>query len=475
MTGADLSMNRIWFFLSIAVLGIVLMPYWLSPGMFFDGVTYAAVAHNWSQGLGEFWSPFYHHRDEPFTAHPPLLYSMLGSFYMLLGDAWWVEEVYNLLTYTATIILSVSIFQKISINPRQFRFLPFLLLAITPLYSWAFRSTLLDNTVTVFALLAVYAWLNYVMTDRFYFLVAGIIFVISGFMVKGPPALFPLMFLPVYTILFQRNSLKSWVVSFTPLVFTGIILIVIISFNEKAAAFFEMYYTKQVLGSIQGIENTSNGRFYLIKKLLLELLPMGVLTGVFTVIGSKNKQSFSYHWVTLFLMIAMFASLPLLISQKQRSFYLVPSLPFFAMAFSLIIEPYVISFCQRIKPNAIKVTGIVTLLIALIVVASSFVTHSFLSKDAEVINDMRQISAVVKPRSTLCCSSKTAVNWKLVAYAARYGSYTLDDQSDANYYLCNRGEKPDNLYQWEPVDIALTVCSLYKKREPEGSPLPRSE
>jgi len=475
MTGSFFTINRIFFFFSMAILGVVLLPYWLSPGMFFDGVTYAAVAKNWSQGAGEFWIPFYHHRDEPFTAHPPLLYSLLGSLYILLGDAWWVEEIYNFLTYLASIMISVAVFQKISLNDRLFGFLPLLLLVITPLYSWAFRSTLLDNTVTVFALLAVYAWLNFVLTYRFYFLAAGIIFVISGFMVKGPPALFPLMFLPVYTILFHRNSLKSWVVSFTPLVFTGIILLAIILFNSKAANFFEAYFTKQVLGSIQGIETINNGRFYLLQKLLLELTPMGVLTGVFTVIGRKKKQSFSFQWVTLFLMIAIAASLPLLISQKQRAFYLVPSLPFFAIAFSLIIEPYVTSFCQSVKPNAIKVSGIVVFLVALFAVASSFVTRSFLSKDAEVINDMRQISTVVKPRSTLRCSSNTAVNWKMVAYAARYGGYTLDDQSDANYYLCIRGEKPDSLLQWEQVDIALTVCKLYKKREPEGSLLPRSE
>ncbi len=475
MTGSFFTINRIIFIFSMAILGVVLLPYWLSPGMFFDGVTYAAVAHNWSQGAGEFWIPFYHHRDEPFTAHPPLLYIILGGFYKLLGDAWWVEEIYNFLTYLATIVLSIAIFKKVSVASNPLRFLPTFLLSITPLYSWAFRSTLLDNTVTVFALLAVNAWLNYVLKNRFYFFIAGIIFVISGFMVKGPPALFPLMFLPIYTILFHHNSLKRWIVSLTPLVLTGIILIVIISLNAKAAHFFEMYYAKQLLGSIKGIETSNNGRFYLLQKLLLELTPMSVLTAVFIKIGSKKKQSFSFQWVTLFLMIALSASLPLLISQKQRAFYLVPSLPFFAIAFSLILEPYVISFSQRVNPQKIKIIGIVVSLIALMAVALSFVIRSFLSRDAEIINDIRQITTVVKPYSTICCSSKTAVNWKLVAYAARYGGYTLDDQFDANYYLCIRDEKPHTLHQWELIDIALTVCKLYKKREPEGPLLPRSE
>lgn len=473
MVGNHFSINRVLFFLSIAMGGILLLPYWLSPGMFFDGVTYAAVANNWSQGIGEFWRPFYHHRDAPFMAHPPLLYVLLGVFYKLLGHAWWVEELYNFLTYAFTVILSIAIVQRIAGSTNKISFLPFFLLSITPLYSWAFRATLMDNTVTVFALLSVYLWLIYVQSSQFLFFVVAILSVFLGFMVKGPPALFPIIFLPAYILIFHRNSIKQWLIAIMPIVIIVMMFGLMIFLSEKARYFFEVYFSKQIVASIQGIESTDNGRWYLLQKLVLELLPMCFVSAIFIMIGSKKiKFSFS-SWVTLFLLVALAGSLPLLISQKQRAFYLVPSLPFFAISLSLITVPYLNRVIQTVTSKAIKITGMTVFVLSIISVLSSIVTRRIFSNDASLVKDILAITHEVEPYSTIGCSSVTAVNWKWVAYAARYGGYTLDDQCDARYYLSMPDEVPKNDWQWQPLNLRLTRCKLYKKREPEGSLLLR--
>ena len=477
--GYDFSINRILFFLSIIVVGMLLLPYWLSPGMFFDGVTYAAVANNWSQKIGEFWRPFYHHRDEPFMAHPPLLYVLLGVFYKLLGHDWWVEELYNFLTYALTIILSIAIVQRIAGSSNITSFLPFFFLSITPLYSWAFRATLMDNTVTVFALLSVYLGLIYVQSDQIIFFLAAIVSVFLGFMVKGPPALFPMFFLPVHTLLFYRNSIKKWVIALLPLIIIAIMVCALILLSNKALYFFEVYFTKQVVASIRGIESTHTPRWYLLQKLVIELLPMSLVSAIFIVIGSKKiKTSFSFSsssWVTLFLLVALVGSLPLLISQKQRAFYLVPSLPFFAIACSLISSQYLTRFIQSINSKVLNKTEIVVWVLSMISVLSSFLTRRIFSDDSFLVNDILTLTHKVEPYSTIRCSSTTAVNWKWVAYAARYGGYTVDDQCDARYYLSILEEVPENNLQWELVNLMLTQCKLYKKREPEGSLLLRPE
>lgn len=475
MVGDHYSINRILFFLSIAMGGMLLLPYWLSPGMFFDGVTYAAVANNWSQGIGEFWRPFYHHRDAPFMAHPPLLYVLLGVFYKSLGHAWWVEELYNFLTYALTIILSITIFQRVTGTSNKISALPFFFLSITPLYSWAFRANLMDNTVTLFALLSVYLWLKYVQYSQILFFLAAIVSVFLGFMVKGPPALFLIIFLPAYTLIFHRNSIKQWLITLLPMVIIIIMFIALIILSEKARHFFEIYFSKQILASIQGIESTNNGRWYLLQKLILELLPMSIVSAIFIIIGG-NKTKFSFSsWVTLFLLVALAGSLPLLISQKQRAFYLVPSLPFFAISFSLITVPYLNRVIQNVNSKAIKITGMVVIVLSIFSVLSSIVTRRIFSNDASLVNDILTITHEVEPYSTIGCSSVTAVNWKWVAYAARYGGYTLDDQCDSRYYLSMPDEIPKNDWQWQPLNLRLTRCKLYKKREPEGSLLPRPE
>lgn len=473
--GYYFSINRIFFFLSIILGGMLLLPFWLSPGMFFDGVTYAAVANNWSQGIGEFWRPFYHHRDEPFMAHPPLLYVMLGVYFKLLGHAWWVEEFYNFLTYAFTIILSIAIFQRVAGSSNKISFLPFFFLAITPLYSWAFRATLMDNTVALFALISVYLWLMYVQTSQILFFLAAIVSVFSGFMVKGPPALFPIIFLSAYTLIFHHNSIKKWLIALLPMTIIIIMFSTLILLNDKARHFFEVYFSKQIVSSIQGIESTNNGRWYLLQKLAIELLPMSIVSAVFIMIGSKKIKSSFSSWATLFFMVALAGSLPLLISQKQRAFYLVPSLPFFAISFSLITAPYLNGLFQNVNSKAIKITGMVAFMLSIISVLSSLLTRRIFSDDASLVNDILTITHEVEPYSTMHCSRATAVNWKWVAYVARYGGYTLDEQCDERYYLSMPNEFPKNDLQWQPLNLRLTRCKLYKKREPEDSLLPRPE
>jgi hypothetical protein len=58
--------------LTAAALAAAILPRLAQRGMFVDGVTYASIARNLSQGRGSFWSPFYTATIYPqFHEHPP--------------------------------------------------------------------------------------------------------------------------------------------------------------------------------------------------------------------------------------------------------------------------------------------------------------------------------------------------------------------------------------------------------------------
>src|SRR5690606_38222092 len=48
-------------------------------------------------------------------------------------------------------------------------------------------------------------------------------------------------------------------------------------------------------------------------------------------------------------LIGLFGSLPILLSVKQRTFYLVPSLPYFVLAIATLIYPYYIAITNNWK------------------------------------------------------------------------------------------------------------------------------
>jgi 4-amino-4-deoxy-L-arabinose transferase-like glycosyltransferase len=65
----------------------------IQEGMFFDGVTYAAISRNLAIGKGTFWDVYFR-GNWRFSEHPPLMFGIQALFFKTLGDHYLTERFY---------------------------------------------------------------------------------------------------------------------------------------------------------------------------------------------------------------------------------------------------------------------------------------------------------------------------------------------------------------------------------------------
>jgi 4-amino-4-deoxy-L-arabinose transferase-like glycosyltransferase len=148
--------------ISLLVLGIailVMSPNLLSEGLFTDGMYYAAISKHLSDGVGSIWSPFFSHTiNNPFYEHPPLAFWLQSGTYRLLGSGFWVDKVYSLIMSCASGALLVQIASKLDFKQT---WLVFLFWFSVPVVLWAIPNNMLENTVQVWVLASILAFITY--------------------------------------------------------------------------------------------------------------------------------------------------------------------------------------------------------------------------------------------------------------------------------------------------------------------------
>ena len=99
--------------LTLAVFAAATVPRLAQRGMFVDGVTYASIARNLSEGRGSFWSPSYTASIYPqFHEHPPFGFWLQSLWFRVLGDHLFVERAYSLTAAVGTALLIALIWRR---------------------------------------------------------------------------------------------------------------------------------------------------------------------------------------------------------------------------------------------------------------------------------------------------------------------------------------------------------------------------
>ena len=73
---------KTYYLFLLGLIGIFFMPILIQKGMFVDGLWYATIANNLSNGLGTFWQPMLTETMAPeFYSHPPLVFWLQSLFF----------------------------------------------------------------------------------------------------------------------------------------------------------------------------------------------------------------------------------------------------------------------------------------------------------------------------------------------------------------------------------------------------------
>lgn len=457
----------------------VLVPGLVQQGMFMDGIQYACVSKNLAEGYGSFWFPFlspfwcqngaFH-----FFEHPPLFYWVESWFFHIPGAGAYAEKLFCAVLWLLNAGFIYNLWKLIcgkDHDKKRFGWLPLLLWTITPVCFWCFQNNMIEILVSLFMLSSVYFGLCFLMDEQkkeYRYLVLSAALLYAGFLTKGLVALFPLSLYLVFFLTHRRLSLRK------ALLYTGIISVVfallflaVYLISPSANYMLNFYFKERLLSRIEQTPTTSN-RFELLFDLVSQLLPVLIITaGAFLTQLTRKRlptRNEGRSWFWFFLLMGVCGSMPIMLTMVQKGFYFMPSLGFYALAFSGLILGFFRSCRINVQQVSYKVFKGLSLLLA--VASVMFVTWSAgkFSRDEAVLNEVHELGSLMKREGTINVDMDVYCTWNYQFYLQRYHRVYLDPtKTYRNYLLVKDPSQTPWLQHYHFVKSFPSGFRLYRK------------
>ena len=130
-------------------------------------------------------------------------------------------------------------------------------------------------------------------------------------------------------------------------------------------------------------------------------------------------------WFYVFLIMGLVGVLPIMVSVKQRDFYMLAALPFFALACGHITLSMLTLWLPKITP---KVRGWMTLgagCVVLLGVVLNVVHIGKYGRDEALIEEVKQRIAEYEGNNVIEITPEEYTQWAKHAYFMRYGKISL--------------------------------------------------
>ena len=437
------SKNTPFWLLLVGVVLILMCNALLTEGMFLDGVTYAGISRNMAEGLGTFWNPHYTQTLYPeFRQHPPLALGMEALFFKALGDHLYVEKLFSVLTFLFSGLLLALIWKRTT-NHLRYAWLPLLFWVTMPLVTWSAVNNMLENTMTVFVLLSVWLMLLYYQKDNKLWLFLSGISLFAAFLSKGFTGLFPLTFPIIYCIFDdQRRWIQGTIDSILLVITMAVLLVGMFLVFPASFTYLKEYVNHQVIDNGMH-EVTVNTRFYIVSILLMQLVVPVVIFTITLIISKlsnkRKKQVFASSpnkkMFLIFLVLGLTGVLPIMISVKQRSFYMLAALPFFSLALGHLTIPVLNGFTLKIKPRLRKWMTIGSSCVLLTGLVLNVIHIGKYGRDELFLKEMKSALRVIPENEIVAIDSNDYSQWLWHAYFMRYGKVSLDDRQPHQYHF----------------------------------------
>lgn len=411
--------------------------------MYNDGIWYAVIARNLWAGAATFWTPKFTDTIFPvFHEHPPLVFGLQALFFQVLGDTIWTERIFSACTFFATGAFMVLLWRRaLAQQPAlaQLWALPLVFWILNEVTYHYYASNMLENVLAVFATAAVLAFHVAAVAQRpgqrALLVAAGALSLVLAVLSKGVVGLFPLGFFFLYGVVFLPLRWGAWwrgvvwpTVLAVVLVAAGLYLVTL---NPEARQSLQQYIDSQLLASVQGERlqhHFRDNRIYIVRRLIEVLLPGIALLGLLRW-GTRRFRASTpvaglHQQAVLFVLVGLSASLPIAISPKQAVYYLLPAMPFFALAMGLWAADGVHgALTASLQRRPLLWRGMVVGLFVLSLAFAASRINTSHRRDAVLLSDLEKILTVVPPSHTVGSSFYTA---HLVGYLYRLSKVNID-------------------------------------------------
>ena len=473
--------SSFWLF-TLAIFCALILPQLVQDGMFVDGIFYAAISHNLAHHLGTFWNPHYSETLYPsLHEQPPLMFWMQAQFFRLLGDSIYVERIYSLLTAIMNAVGISLIWKEIfKDNSKliQQGWLPILLWIIVPICFWTYVNNMEECTMSIFDVFAVYfIFKSFNQSNKIPFLLIAGGFIFLASLTKGPQGLFPLCVVALRYFTHKNISLKLGCIYSLVILSVPTIIYLYFFSNPVIRESFHQYFQRRFVLTFNNQNQTTDFRFYLIFRLLGEMIPVLLFTSIVIIFNRKKKIIGNYFQenkknIIFFMLIGLSASLPLMITKEQRGFYLVTSLPYFSLAFAIIISPYISLLINQFMPKLIRIFKIISIILFAGVMTFTFMQFGKTKRDEVLLHDIYEMQNNLTRNTIVSTNHAIFYDWFVHAYFQRLLNVSLDEDSLRTYVLIYKTDsvKP-NTKGYFKVSLPTIRYDLYQMRKNESSHL----
>lgn len=439
--------HTFFYFSVLALISVLYFPRIASYGLFMDGSIYGTISHNLALGDGDMWHPMYHNyyalegvSGAVFYEHPPLVFWMQSYFFKVFGDGFYVENIYSTIILVLHILVITFFYRSITNHTQTtWRAWPVLLFwYMVPTISWSFPQNMLDNTMSLWSLLAVWAVFVSIKRDHFMWAVVAGLLIGLGFLTKGPMALFPLGAAFLYWLAkFWTVRDYSFLRAFykTSALFFGFSMVALnVYMYPESHEFILQYFKQQVIPSVAGkreMANTIGAHLSIVVDMVVEyavlyvpILALWVYARIFRK-EKLPKMSTNALWL---LLVGFSATLPIALSAKSHSFYLISGAPLMAMALVVyiqdLIQEVVDSLLITLRLRSFWEVGVA--LLFLVSMGMTTLKWGNQHRDEDVFMDLVSLAQKVPSRDTIGFSPDLSSRATLHSNLERHGLIYLN-------------------------------------------------
>ncbi|MBI5010384.1 MAG: glycosyltransferase family 39 protein [Bacteroidia bacterium] len=470
-------MKGTFFYITITGIFILIICHsWFSDGMFMDGTIYAVLSRNMANGTGTFWQPHFSDTMFPvFVEHPPLAFGIEGILFRIFGDNRFVERFYSMFTIFITAIIMVLIWKTV-LKKTSTGWLPLLFWITMPTVNWISVNHMLENTLAIFICLSVLFYFKSLSSRRILYIFLSGSMLSLGFLTKGFVTFTPLSLPFFYWLFMRKRRFFSMAADSSLLLLSAILPLIILYFFTGAHEFLPKYIDMALFKITEG--ETADSRYYILYRLIMEIIPSVALIILFIFFRTLKKQSVNISNESTLLSLVFFSLgmagiLPILTTMDQSTYFLYLSLPFFALSFAFIVNPYLEPLIEKINYKSsgfrlFKIFGVVT-------ISAGFFLSVYFSKeinrDKNMIMDMRMILPHLEESSTISILPDMRQNYSLFTYYARYKDVSLDiDMNNMHeYLLIATSLYSDTINKhYEKINLDTKEYALYRRKSSDS-------
>lgn len=450
------------------VFAIVLLLF--MDGMFMDGVLYSAVSRNMALGNGTFWNPaFSQTMHTPFHEQPPFMLWFQSLFFSVFGtENIYPERIYCLLFLVLTVWAMARFWVKLT-QDKTTTWWPVLLFLIIPTISWGFINNVMENTMSLFDILAVYFIYRYMSEDKkAMLLLPAVAFTFLASFSKGIPGLFPIAVPVLYSWSIERKILsKKAFIGGAVLLLSLIGIYYLLIQIPAAKESYVLYFKSRFPNFPNTLHSNTGNRLQLLQNLVQELaMPLGFIAFLALANYLHRKPSYiskaNNPKTLFFLLVALSASLPIMVSYEQRGFYLNTSMPYFAMAMAVAFVPLTGAF-EGISHKFLNGFKAVLAVAFIAGIGLTVFKAGQYKRDADRLSAIKTLKKITPKGSIIYCNKALWADWSLHNYLQRFGEISLSQNEPVQYglYIQLKTDKTSVPSTYMPHDKGCEWVDVY--------------